>query len=194
MKSLNCKICLKSFVQNRQNQITCSGECSIENGRRLRKEWVVKNRRRYNALARKYYKKNSENKEFLKNARERYYAYKELYPERIRETNNRATKRYQAKDTTKLKRRFYAHNRRLDKKTFLDIEKWIALVRSLDYRCQGCMKKLDLGKLEIDHIKPISKGGTAEIDNLQPLCRSCNAKKGNKFVAEQMIEQYQCPK
>jgi len=33
--------------------------------------------------------------------------------------------------------------------------------------------------LEIDHILPVSKGGTDDIENLQTLCISCNRGKGN---------------
>jgi len=32
-----------------------------------------------------------------------------------------------------------------------------------------------------DHIKPKSKGGKDRLRNLQPMCVSCNQKKGNKF-------------
>jgi 5-methylcytosine-specific restriction endonuclease McrA len=32
--------------------------------------------------------------------------------------------------------------------------------------------------LEIDHIIPLAKGGTNELDNLQILCKKCNRKKG----------------
>jgi rubredoxin len=48
-----------------------------------------------------------------------------------------------------------------------------------NYRCQMCgVTAKDGATLEIDHIHPVSKGGTNEPDNLQVLCRECNAGKG----------------
>lgn len=38
--------------------------------------------------------------------------------------------------------------------------------------------------LEIDHIKPVSKGGYTEENNLRTLCWKCNRSKGNKFAGE----------
>ncbi|EBR5151916.1 HNH endonuclease [Salmonella enterica] len=43
------------------------------------------------------------------------------------------------------------------------------------YRCRVCGTNEDL---TIDHIQPVSKGGTSEDENLQTLCRSCNSRKG----------------
>ena len=47
------------------------------------------------------------------------------------------------------------------------------------FNCVQCGTVKDL---EIDHIVPFSKGGSDELDNLQLLCRSCNAQKGAKIV------------
>jgi len=48
-------------------------------------------------------------------------------------------------------------------------------------KCLKCgTKKL----LTIDHVIPISKGGTNDSDNLQPLCQRCNSEKGNKSCAD----------
>lgn len=35
--------------------------------------------------------------------------------------------------------------------------------------------------LTIDHIHPVTHGGTDDLDNLQVLCRSCNSKKGKNI-------------
>lgn len=50
-----------------------------------------------------------------------------------------------------------------------------------NYTCQLCGKYMPDGVgLQIDHIKPISKGGKTIISNLQVLCSKCNSKKSNK--------------
>ena len=47
-------------------------------------------------------------------------------------------------------------------------------------KCEGCWSDLPLRNLEVDHIVPISKGGTDDFDNLQLLCGTCNRIKGDR--------------
>lgn len=46
------------------------------------------------------------------------------------------------------------------------------------YTCVRCGKKFRAGDIEIDHILPQHYGGGNGPDNLQCLCRHCNASKG----------------
>jgi 5-methylcytosine-specific restriction endonuclease McrA len=51
-----------------------------------------------------------------------------------------------------------------------------------NFTCQHCGKTVEDGvKLEIDHIIPVSLGGTNKMDNLQVLCMECNRGKSNDF-------------
>lgn len=45
------------------------------------------------------------------------------------------------------------------------------------YKCRECGAGKDETSLEIDHIVPVAKGGTNNINNLQTLCRECNRMK-----------------
>lgn len=58
-------------------------------------------------------------------------------------------------------------------------DEWVELCEAFDYECLACGEKKDL---TVDHVIPLSKGGTNNIDNIQPICRSCNSKKGVKTI------------
>jgi 5-methylcytosine-specific restriction endonuclease McrA len=46
-----------------------------------------------------------------------------------------------------------------------------------DWRCVTCGTHKNL---TVDHIIPVSKGGTDDLDNLQTMCGPCNSRKGNR--------------
>ena len=51
-----------------------------------------------------------------------------------------------------------------------------------NFRCQICGRTQKDGvTLEVDHIKPISKGGKTEPNNLRTLCWDCNRGKADKY-------------
>ncbi len=68
----------------------------------------------------------------------------------------------------------------------INIDEWKRISKEVferdNYTCQYCGKIG--GKLEPDHIIPISKGGTSELNNLATTCQKCNRQKKDKTLDE----------
>jgi 5-methylcytosine-specific restriction endonuclease McrA len=54
---------------------------------------------------------------------------------------------------------------------------WNELLSQYDGKCLCCQTT---EKLTVDHVIPLSDHGSNTINNIQPLCRSCNSSKGTK--------------
>lgn len=50
-----------------------------------------------------------------------------------------------------------------------------------DHSCQYCGKKTEL---TLDHVVPVSRGGTSDWDNLVTACAKCNHSKGDKLLKD----------
>jgi 5-methylcytosine-specific restriction endonuclease McrA len=62
-------------------------------------------------------------------------------------------------------------------------EQWQELQKVHGYRCVKCgihAKDTPQGYLTRDHITPVSKGGSDDIGNIQPMCLRCNFRKNTK--------------
>ncbi|HMV38581.1 MAG TPA: HNH endonuclease [Plasticicumulans sp.] len=94
------------------------------------------------------------------------------YRERDRQ-RSRDPKRQQDRKTYHHKRRAW----KLGSETSFTRAEWDALCERYDHRCLCCGEQKPLTP---DHVIPLSRGGSNGIENIQPLCRSCNSRKGTK--------------
>lgn len=86
-------------------------------------------------------------------------------------------------------RRTHPRNRRAEKQrrrarlrgsngSFTTAE-WSALCHFYEDRCLSCEAQVPL---TVDHIVPLSLGGSNTIQNIQPLCMACNVAKGTQVI------------
>ncbi len=94
---------------------------------------------------------------------------------------------YKKKYRRKHKARIYFHTqqRRAMQKSVggsHTLGEWEDLKAQYNWTCPSCRKSEPEIKLTEDHIIPLSKGGSCNIENIQPLCHSCNCKKHTKII------------
>jgi hypothetical protein len=72
--------------------------------------------------------------------------------------------------------------RKKNAKGSFTLDEWQRLTELSVKSCVCCGRREPEIKLTIDHIKPLIYGGSNSIDNIQPLCLSCNCKKNTKEI------------
>lgn len=65
---------------------------------------------------------------------------------------------------------------------------WENLKEKYNFICPACYKSEPEIKLTVDHVIPLSKGGSNDISNLQPLCFMCNTRKSTKIIKYEICQ------
>lgn len=134
-----------------------------------------------------------DNIEKIKESDKKYY---ENNKEKKKEYNRRY--RQENKDKLNAQKRDYHQrnpqfvtNRRARRKEFMRDNvitklEWLKIMESTNWTCTYCGVSLRSSKIRtIDHVIPLSKGGSHTVDNLVPACRSCNSKKSAKIMTKE---------
>lgn len=152
----------------------------------------------------------AKNPDYIKKENKKYRIYAEKFPEKVAESQRKwkaknkdklneymkQWKRNNPEKTKKINDDYRKRNidtikvsetlksrRRLKSPGTFTAKEWEEKRIAFDLTCPCCGKKEPEISLTIDHIKPLIKGGTHDISNLQPLCPTCNFKKHTKEIS-----------
>jgi len=172
--------------------------------KQYKRDYYFRNKEKMNLQSKENYEENKE--KYNKASKERYELKKEEISKQKKEyynnnkeehkewnlnyiKNNEATVReykhiwyFENKDECIAKAKVSKSNRRMriyNNGGRFTKKEWLALCDAVDNKCVCCNSD---DKLTVDHIIPISKGGTNYISNIQHLCLLCNLKKGIKII------------
>lgn len=68
-------------------------------------------------------------------------------------------------------------------------DEWEKVKKLYSFTCPSCFQREPEIILTKDHIIPIKLNGSNNIENIQPLCRSCNSRKHTKIIKYPMLKQ-----
>jgi 5-methylcytosine-specific restriction endonuclease McrA len=158
-----CKECRKKTAHQRYLE-------NKEHILAVNSRWHKANLDHHNALNREWDKRNPDKRREI--TRRHYYKYHTREIARVIDWRKRNPDKFAIYCKNNRAMRRGAEGRHT-------LREWQELCERYDNKCAACGKP---AKLTVDHIVPLTKGGTNYIENIQPLCQSCNSSKNSKTI------------
>jgi HNH endonuclease len=185
MKSGKCESRCKSCMRERSKQWAKENP---EKARARDLKWSSENRDKFLLLKKVWRKSNKEKvkeqKRLWNLAHPEYIASHKLKWQRQNpEKHKISTLKWLNNNIGKI--REYNHKRRamkLKNGGKITEKEWRELKDKYNYTCLCCNRHEPEISLTLDHVKPLYLGGSNIIENAQPLCGTCNSRKGKKHI------------
>lgn len=182
-KSSQCKECVNKYASIRY-------AAHGEDYRRRHREWYKRNSTHARSYRKEYHLKNtnqenqysrtwkSENKAKLKEYNRQYHS---AYYQKNSKSVKEEVLRHQKENPELARARWHRYRaKKSNNGGDWAVKEWQWLFTLCGNKCLACGKRGET--MHKDHVVPISSGGINSIVNLQPLCQSCNSKKGTKTI------------
>lgn len=169
MKDGHNSKCKQCDAERRRQQYYLNHDRELAAARRGRER---QDKEAVRAYAARYREVNSEK------VRASIKAWRQKNKDRVRQLNRDYTAQNRAKVRLQGQVRYAARRRNGGSFT---TQEWIQLCESFGNMCVDCGV---VERLTVDHVIPLTFGGTSDIENIQPLCKSCNSRKGNRIMVD----------
>lgn len=184
----HCPACKKmlplgAFAPTKQGK---NGEKCKECQRAYDRAYYQANKKRRDAVVRAYYERHKKEisewqRQYRAEHPDLYEKRKPYYDQRYQENREEIRARQQEycrqhpELSARRTMRYYARKKGAEGNH--TAAEWLALRDWFGTQCLCCSAT---SRLEADHVIPLDRGGSDDISNIQPLCRSCNASKGTQ--------------
>lgn len=144
-----------------------------ERAARNLKRWIENNKERRKIQQAAWYLRNQEQE------KDRARSWRQNNPDRLRAQFRAYRKAKPDKLRTIAQRR---RARKYEQGGSYTEQEWVALKAQYGYTCLRCGRCEPEITLTADHVIPIARGGSSFIDNIQPLCMTCNQSKSVRTI------------